>query len=290
MSKSIRIFFLMVMLILTGCHNRPSDVLTDDQMCQVLVDMHKLDGVFFQKGILYVPDANKEKYYQSVFKRHAITKAQFDSSLVWYTRNPDRFEKVYESVVLDVKQFQANVNRGAYHVFDTTLTYYSKVNLWKKARHYEFTSKSRRTQLRFNVTDRQMLMGDVYLLMFRQTIAPSDSCIDPYTVLTINYANGKSDSIVHKAYNDGKWRKFKLRLTAKSDARIKSVSGAFLASHGYRGKMNAKIDSVALVRLFDATAQDSLTKKVEKANQSFFHRIFKHKSDSSITPTPKTLK
>lgn len=280
----------MVIFVLAACNNRPAEVISDEQMCQVLVDMHKLDGVFFQKGILYIPDSNKEKYYQSVLKKHAITKAQFDSSMVWFTRNPDRFEKVYESVIQDVKTIQTDVNRGAYHVFDTTLTYYSKVNLWKKTRHYEFTAKSRRTQLRFNVTDRQMLMGDVYLLMFRQIIAPSDSCIDPYTVLTINYANGKSDSIVHKAYNDGKWRKFKLRLTAKSDAQIKSVSGAFLASHGYKGKMNAKIDSVALVRLFDATAKDSLTKKVEKANQSFFQRIFKHKTDSSVVTPTKTLK
>ena len=285
MSKSIRIFFLMAMLILTACHNRPSDVLTDDQMCQVLVDMHKLDGVFFQKGILYIPDSNKEKYYQSVLKKHAITKAQFDSSMVWFTRNPDRFEKVYANVMEGVKRFKNDVYCGHYHPFDTTLTNYSKVNLWKGPRHYTLTSKSVRTHLCFKVTDGKLLLGDIYVLLFRQLIEKGDSCVDPYAVLKINYEGGKSDSIVCKAYHDGKWRKFKLRLTAKSDARIKSVSGALLGSAGYKGKLNAKIDSVALVRLYESTAQDSLTKRVEKANSSFFQRIFKHSPDSSLTPT-----
>jgi Domain of unknown function (DUF4296) len=294
MNKWIKIAFSFILLFTIGCNNRPAGVLSDEQMHQVLVDMHKLDGVFFQKGILYVPDANKDKYYQFVMKKHAVTKAQFDSTLVWYTRNPEKFEKVYDLVINDLRKFQAEVYRGKYHPFDTTLSHYAKVNLWKKTRHYEFTPTSRRTQLNFSVADNQLLTGDVYILMFKQKILPADSCIDPYAVLRIDYESGKSDSLVHRTYNDGKWRKFKFRLTAKNDAKIKSVSCALLASHGYKGKMNASIDSVALVRLYDVAAKDSLTKKVETANSSFFQRIFKHKMDSSSIPTPpippKTLK
>jgi hypothetical protein len=38
-------------------------------------------------------------YYKNVLNKHGITQAQFDSSLVWYTDNPQIFNKIYPKVI-----------------------------------------------------------------------------------------------------------------------------------------------------------------------------------------------
>ena len=38
-------------------------------------------------------------YYKSVLDEHGITQAEFDSSLVWFTDNPQIFNKIYPKVI-----------------------------------------------------------------------------------------------------------------------------------------------------------------------------------------------
>ena len=35
-------------------------------------------------------------YVQSVFQKHGITEAEFDSSMVWYSSRPDKLYKMYQ--------------------------------------------------------------------------------------------------------------------------------------------------------------------------------------------------
>ena len=43
-------------------------------------------------------------YIESVFKKHGITQAEFDSSMVWFTRNPEVLTKIYEKVNARLKR------------------------------------------------------------------------------------------------------------------------------------------------------------------------------------------
>jgi hypothetical protein len=39
------------------------------------------------------------RYYKNVLDKHGITQAEFDSSLVWFTDNPQIFNKIYPKVI-----------------------------------------------------------------------------------------------------------------------------------------------------------------------------------------------
>lgn len=68
-------------------------------MVSILCDLHKTDGIVFVMGCNYNRDEDLRLYYAATLEKHGVTQAQFDSSLVWYTDNPKRFNKIYPVVV-----------------------------------------------------------------------------------------------------------------------------------------------------------------------------------------------
>jgi hypothetical protein len=264
-SKAI-VLLVLFASIFTSC--RPKGVPSEKAMIKVLVELHQLDGVLMEKGLAF--DSNlpeKEAYYQYVLEKNGLTKAEFDSSLVWYTENPLRFDRVYEKVIVELTNQQTVVKSGIYHPVDSAKLNQLKTELWNKPTKSILTKDSARTHLNFEITNYSLLLGDVYVLRFRQRISPEDSCTNPKVVLRINYENGKVDSLCHIAYNDSVLRRYTFRLKANRKQHIKSISGALLASTQYKGKLHATTDSISLIREFDRSKQDSLRNVVLKANR-----------------------
>ena len=82
---------------MVGC--RPPGVLSNREMRNVLYDLHRVDGALQVAGYNYSHDQELAGYYKNVLDKHGITQAQFDSSLVWYTNNPQIFNKIYPKVL-----------------------------------------------------------------------------------------------------------------------------------------------------------------------------------------------
>ena len=95
MRKSIII--LCILLAVVGC--RPRGVLSNSEMRDVLYDLHRVDGALQVAGYNYGHSQELAAYYKSVLDKHGITQAQFDSSLVWFTDNPQIFNKIYPRVI-----------------------------------------------------------------------------------------------------------------------------------------------------------------------------------------------
>jgi len=234
-------------------------------MADVLTEMHKTDASMQQKGIAYGHYLNKAPYYKFIFKKYNVTQAQFDSSLVWYTKNPRVFENIYDKVMVNLNTLQKDVKNGKFHPVDTLDLTKMRTNVWNKHTKFTYTKDSVRSHLNFEITGDNLMFGDRYVLSFLQRIAPEDSCKKQRIVLRINYTNGKIDSVSSKAYNDSLLRRYTFHFSAKRKLKIKSLSGELLASKIYKGKMNAVIDSISLYREYNAKKQDSLRKVVELA-------------------------
>lgn len=89
-------------LCLTACSpSRPSGILSEDKMTDVLVDYHLAQGMAeSQDGNT---DVERYKYIQAVFRKHHITEAEFDSSMVYYSGKSEDFAHIYVNVVSRVK-------------------------------------------------------------------------------------------------------------------------------------------------------------------------------------------
>ena len=285
-----------ILLIFAACSNRPKGVLDQEDMVNLLTDMHKLDGALVESGLMFSNDTTKTKYYNFIFAKYNITKANFDSSLVWYTKNPQEFNNVYNKVLANLTIQEKEVKSGKYHFIDSVELAKVKSEIWNKRTKYVLTKDSTRTRLNFEIVDTNFLYGDVFVLRFLLRIAPEDSCTKQQVALRINYKNGKVDSAFAPAHHDSLLRCYTIKLPALRKLKIKSVSGELLGSKAYKGKLHATLDSITLKRKFNPIQQDSLRKLVQKLEPKRKLIPQKAKADSiqqakkvinKITPTRK---
>ena len=89
-------------MILVSCSpTLPSGVLDEEEMTDILVDIHLAQGMVEAEG------ANKEvtqyKYAQAVFRKHHTTEAQFDSSMIYWSGRAEDFTLIYDNVVTRIQ-------------------------------------------------------------------------------------------------------------------------------------------------------------------------------------------
>jgi len=274
------VFICFLFLGMSACNGRPKGVLNESEMTDVLTEMHRLDGIIAAKGLQYGNTPEKVQYYSFILKKYDITQAQFDSSLVYYTKNPKTFDEIYDNVLARLTDFEKEVKRGKYHFVDSVEMAKIKVNLWNKKSQFTFNKDSARTHLDFEILNSDLLFGDVYTLKFLQRISPEDSCVKQHVMLRINYSNGKKDIAFAVSHNDSLLRRYSLRLPAMKKLKIKSISGELLGSKVYKGKFNCTLDSIVLMRVYNSRLQDSLRKVVKKADPKDYSIPAKSKVDT----------
>jgi len=262
----VAFFILLGFILFMSACSRPKGVLSQSKMADVLVDMHKADAALVEKNLVYVRYSMKAPYYNFILKKHDITQAQFDSSLVWYTKNPQQFENVYTDVIDQLTKLQKDVNENKFHPIDPEEIGKIRIDLWNKDRKFAFNKDSTRTKLDFEIQNNDFLYKDMYVLKFLLKISPDDSCTNQRIELRLNYFNGKSDHTFKCAYNDGITRRYTFRVPAFRKWKIKSISGQLLASSGYKGVFQSTVDSISLMREFKPQYTDSLRRIVQKAD------------------------
>ncbi|MDO9154187.1 MAG: DUF4296 domain-containing protein [Paludibacter sp.] len=248
-------FFTFVMI---SCNNRPSVVINQGKMVSFLTDLHKLDGALSVKGLGATQDRENIYYYNALLLKYGITKDQFDSSLVWYTKNPKKFEKIYVKVLLHLNE-EDSVVKKRIMVYEDSIKYAIKrFNLWNKPVKMLLTKDSARTSVDFEIVSTELFSQDIYELKFLHRIAPSDSCLNQRSVFRIHFANGETDSIFTNTHNDSVLRRYKLRLVARYNLKVERLTGSLLGSSTYKGVQNALLDSISLIHEFSPKTHEKM--------------------------------
>ncbi len=265
MPSKNQLLLLLVAFVLafTACKKQPDETLSRKEMTNFLIDLHKLDGALSARGLGTVDDRNNVYYYNALFKKHGITKAQFDSTLVYYAKNPKKFERVYTDVIEELTKLDEQVKAGNFHPVDSAALRNSIENLWPLASsRYHFAKDSTPVKIQFVIKNRQLAWNDVYKLSFLHQAGKSDSVKNKQAVIRIHYRGNKIDSIVCKTISDSLLRRYTITFVAGKQLSIDSITGALINYKPVKGKFNALIDSIKLTRKFDTLAQDSIQKVI----------------------------
>ena len=100
---------ILLAFSLTACQvKRPDTVIPDAKMENVLYDFHIAKAM--GEEVPYNESYKRVLYIESVYKKHGITQADFDTSMVWYARHPDALTKVYEKVNQRLKTERDGIN------------------------------------------------------------------------------------------------------------------------------------------------------------------------------------
>ena len=102
------LWLLIVLFIAFACQKK--EVIPRDELVPVLVEIHLMDGAIRQsrfKDEVQVPDSID--VYEYVLEKHGYTQAQFDSSINYYSRDPRRFEQIYQEVLARLNRMETKV-------------------------------------------------------------------------------------------------------------------------------------------------------------------------------------
>jgi hypothetical protein len=95
---------LMLQFFITSCGPQPRGVLSQKKMQSVMSDVMLAEQVINMDNVTFYNDSTKKMLYKSVFDKHHITEAVYDSSLIWYGKNLDIYMKLYDRVIADYQK------------------------------------------------------------------------------------------------------------------------------------------------------------------------------------------
>ena len=109
-NKKISWTLLLSAALLAGCGKQiPKDVIRPDKMENILYDYHLTTAM--SGNISYNENYKKEALRKYVYEKHHITKAEFDSSMVWYTRHTEDLAKIYTNLGKRFREEKKDIKR-----------------------------------------------------------------------------------------------------------------------------------------------------------------------------------
>ncbi|MGC8824281.1 MAG: DUF4296 domain-containing protein [Bacteroidales bacterium] len=106
--------YLLIAILMAACHKGnetlPPYVIPKNKLIPLLVDYHLAQGISnstaFRQRTQRYPVINLS---DSVLAAHGYTHAQFDSTLLYYSRRVDEFNDIYERVITELNRMQAKL-------------------------------------------------------------------------------------------------------------------------------------------------------------------------------------
>lgn len=217
---------ILLFVLLAGClsfasckKKMPAEVIKPAVMENILYDYHLAQAL----GSDYNGDERykRELLIQYVFEKHHVTEAEFDSSMVWYTRNMGELGNIYKN--LEKRYDEANKNLAQLYQTRKTNRIASgdSVNLWRERTMYVLTAASLTNRLTFELeTDTTFYPLDRFVwLMNVSRLMKGDGQL--YAGLTVNYRNDSTSSVVCLLSGEGEQQ-----LSLKADTLpMKSLQG-----------------------------------------------------------------
>jgi len=80
-------------------------------MADLIVDLQIADAYIDSDMGRFDSDSSMMVIKQSVFKKHGISQADYDSSLVWYAHNMEDYNKAYDKAVTKLKERYDKLNK-----------------------------------------------------------------------------------------------------------------------------------------------------------------------------------
>ncbi len=221
-------------LFMVGCKpGVPMDVLSESTMEDVIYDYHMAQSIA-EAGDSF--EVRRYGYVQAVFRKHGITEAEFDSSMVWYSANAARLKAIYERVDARYEAQAAllGVGRGPVDVYANLSNRGDTANIWCERDFYVLRPGTWDNRMTFLLeADTTFYPGDTFLWRFRPTFFFQNGDREAYAALVARFSN---DSVVSSSRRLSVSDRTELRLATSVKDTIKAVSGFIYLPKNEKGE------------------------------------------------------
>jgi len=106
------LFVATVLVVFSVTCSSPAgkDIIPEKKLVGILADIHLADGI----GMIPVNNHDTFVYdsaalYGAILQKYGVTRAQFDSTMLYYTKRPGDFAEIYNEVMARLKKMEEGV-------------------------------------------------------------------------------------------------------------------------------------------------------------------------------------
>lgn len=235
--KKLMICLVAVMALLfsvSSCKpSLPSGVLSKGKMTDILYDYHLALAMAHM-------DDNGDKgqslaYREAVLKKHDVTSAEFDSSMVYYMRHTELLEDVYKDLTdrynNEITAMGGSAKEGG--EFANLSATGDTANVWTLSASMVFMPVKPFNSTSFDIkVDSTFHKGDRLMLDFDAQFIYQDGMRNGVAMLAVQFGN---DSIAQRTIMIQSTQHYSVELSDADSLGIKSVKGYFMLMNGDNG-------------------------------------------------------
>ena len=211
----------------------PSGVLSKGKMTDILYDYHLALAMAHM-------DDNGDKgqslaYREAVLRKHDVTSAEFDSSMVYYMRHTELLEDVYKDLAdrynNEITAMGGSAKEGG--EFANLSATGDTANVWNLATSMVFMPVKPFNSTSFDIkVDSTFHKGDRLMLDFDAQFIYQDGMRNGVAMLAVQFGN---DSIAQRTIMIQSTQHYSVELSDDDSLGIKSVKGYFMLMNGDNG-------------------------------------------------------
>ena len=248
------------LILFASCQVKtPKDIIQPDRMEALLYDYHIVQAMGNERGNNH--EYHVKLYHEYVFKKHGVTKALFDSSLVWYTRHPSHLTQMYSrlqkrldyevAIMQDERAVSQIAAEGERDLTADTL------ELWNGKSVTELTSApyNNRLLVAFE-SDSAFVAGDsIAMNIGTRFFTAKESMQNIYAALLVTYNDGTTKSAAKNINTSGTHT---LQIARDYERKIKELKGfIYYSDNDESAKSGVALSGLSLLRIHPVVESES---------------------------------
>ena len=222
---------LVTMVVLTGLLSAckpgvPSRYIQPDEMEDLLYDYYIGQNMAYDHDDSEGIDYQRELIYQAVLKKHGVTQAEFDSSLVYYYTRADRFVKIYDRVQKRLNDQASELGAPVSEVerYMSLSQTGDTMDIWNGKRHLMLFPQAPCHVMQFALkADSSFHRGDSFMLSYNASFLVQSGSKSMTAYLSVIYEN---DSVAFQQQTFSSQGRSSVRIPA-CDKNVKEIKGFF---------------------------------------------------------------
>lgn len=230
-----------------GCDRRPEGVISESDMVSIMADLQIAEAYSHSQYGMKPESPKYDELGEGILAAHGVTRAEFDSTLSWYGRNMDRYEKLYRKVDRDLQSRSRKIAKESDK--ETSADGAPRGDFWPYTRHFLMTGREASDVLSFSIPGPQFNPGSSIEWKLR---IPSGDGLN--MMLGVEY----EDHTATYSFTTNQGRNLsELKVQTDTGRNVLRVFGMARPTGGHPASL--RIDSISLIALpFDSMTYDRI--------------------------------
>ena len=227
----------------------PSELIQPDEMEDILYDYHVADGMAVAEGNYTDVAFRRLAYREAVLRKHQVTEAQLDTSLIYYYRHADQLHEIYSNLAkrLDADAVALGASANELSQFGSITSQGDTATVWNYRQTAVLMPQAPYNTISFDVkADTAYHEGDKMILSFDTRFIYQDGSRNGTAYLAVCF---KNDSTATQIVHMGGDMHYNLQVTDEKRLGIKAVRGFIHLGRDKSNSPSLKMLSISNMKL-----------------------------------------